>query len=187
MRPIGRLPTSPRKMRATGRLNGAKPIKPPHSASATSTPCIGNAPSHPMTTSPMLTGTNSATVIQSMPSMKLVRLTNHKQASSSSARSTHHGSTGTTRSSEGRPASTIPTANACRTSRGATPMLRTSSQAPTAAMNAAAAKTRPSEPGSNDGSGPIARAPAATAIVAAMTAMPPPCGVDLRCDERALG
>ena len=37
-RPIGRLPTSPRKMRATGRLNGAKPIKPPHSASATTTP-----------------------------------------------------------------------------------------------------------------------------------------------------
>ena len=107
-----------------------------------------------MTTSPTLTGTNSATVIQSMPSMKLVRLTNHRQASSSSARSTHHGSTGTTRSSAGRPASTMPTASACRTSRGATSMRPDIvGQAPTAAMNAVAAKTSQSEPGSNDGSG----------------------------------
>ena len=66
-----------------------------------------------MSASPMVIGTNSATVIQSMPSMKLVRLTNQRQASSSSARSIHHGSIGTTRSSAGRLASMMPTANVC--------------------------------------------------------------------------
>ncbi len=50
----------------------------------------------------MVIGTNSATVIQSMPSMKFVRLTNQRHASSSSARSIHHGSIGSTRKSAGR-------------------------------------------------------------------------------------
>ena len=136
----------------------------------------------------MVIGTNSATVIQSMPSMKLVRLTNHRQASSSSARSTHHGSSGTTRSSAGK----------ARDHDGDGERLQQKPRrhldgpdivgAPTTAMNAAAANTSQSEAGSNAGSfRPIATAPAATPMVAAMTAMPPPCGVDLRCDERALG
>ena len=61
--------------------------------------------------------------------MKFVRLTNQRQASSSSARSIHHGSIGTTRNSAGRLASMMTTASACSSSRGATSMVQMSSTA----------------------------------------------------------
>ena len=47
----------------------------------------GAAPIRPSSTTPAVTGTTSATVIQSMPSMKFTRLTNQTPPSSSSARS----------------------------------------------------------------------------------------------------
>ena len=124
-----------------------------------------------------------------MPSMKLVRLTNHRHASSSSARSIHHGSIGTTRKLGRKACDHDADGERLQQQAAARPrcVRRSSARLRPAAMNAVAANTRPSDAGSNDGSSRIARAPAATAIVAAMTAMPPPCGVDLRCDERALG
>ena len=72
------------------------------SASATTTAVRRQRAEQPDQRRPTVTGTTSATVIQSMPSMKFVRLTNHRHASSSSARSIHQGSIGTTRSSAGR-------------------------------------------------------------------------------------
>ena len=52
----------------------------------------GGAPSvKPSSTTPAVTGTTSATVIQSMPSMKLTRLTNQTPPSRSSARSSDRG------------------------------------------------------------------------------------------------
>src|SRR5256885_473122 len=182
--PIGRLPTSPRKICATGLLNGAKPINPPQSATATTTPCAGSAPRYPMNTSPTVIGTNSATVIQSMPSMKLVKLTNQRHASSSSARSIHHGNIGTTRNSAGRLASMKPTATVCSRRRGATSIVQRSSAAPTSDKNTVAANTSQSDAGSLR---LMVAALAATASAAMITAIPPPCGVDWRWDDREFG
>ena len=94
--PIGRLPTSPRKIFATGRLNGENPSSAPHSAAATMVVDAGISPSQPSRTTAAVTGTASATVIRSSPSMKLTRLTNQRPASRSRARSIQSGSAGTT-------------------------------------------------------------------------------------------
>ena len=82
---------SPIKRRATGLLNGAKPSIAPLSASATTSAAGGSAPSAPMIATPAVIGTTSATIIQSMPSMKLTRLMNHTVPTSRMARSTQSG------------------------------------------------------------------------------------------------
>jgi hypothetical protein len=65
---------------------------------------------------------------------------------------------------------------------------RTSSNAPTTANSAAAAVSTSNWPPSFCGNaGDRPAAPQTTASVAATTAMPPPCGVGSRCDERAFG
>ena len=124
---------------------GAKPIIAPPSASATIMASRGSAPIKPNSTRPAVTGTTSATVIQSMPSMKLVRLTNQSMARPSSARSSQEGRNGMARNSSGSAASTIATATACKTSRGITAIERTSSIAPTTAMKTVAARTSHTE------------------------------------------
>ena len=82
-----------------------------------------------------MTGTSSATVIQSMPSMKLVRLTNHRQAMSRSTRSIHQGSIGSTRRCRGKLARIRIVQSVCRKRRGATSTVQMSSAAPTSAMH----------------------------------------------------
>ena len=67
---------------------------PPSSASATSTAVAGAAPIRPSNATAAVTGTTSATVIQSMPSMKLTRLTNHTPPTSRIANSSVRGSCG---------------------------------------------------------------------------------------------
>src|SRR6185437_561575 len=184
-KPIGRLPTSPRNNRATGLLKGAKPIIAPPSASAATVASRGSAPMIPKSTRPAVTGTTSATVIQSMPSMKFTRLTNQSKARPSSARSSQKGNGGTSRSSPGSATMTIVTAAACRNSRGRTAMVRTSSTAPTTATTTVAVRTshRAELP-----MPPIRKeVPVTTTNVAAITAKPPPCGVGTLCDDRALG
>ena len=78
--PIGKLPMSPMNSRATGRLKGAKPSIAPLSARATMSASGGSAPRAPINATPTVIGTTSATIIQSIPSMKLTRLTNHRAA-----------------------------------------------------------------------------------------------------------
>ena len=90
-------------------------------------------PKTPNRTIAPVTGTISATVIQSMPSMKLTRLTSHTPPRSRQARSIHHGRTGRTRTSLGSAAITAPTAMNCSTSRSAAGNVRRSSMAPTKA------------------------------------------------------
>ncbi len=67
-----------------------------------------------------MSGTISATVIQSRPSMKLTRLTNQTPAMTSSARSSHQGRNGVIWKSAGRMAITIATATNWTSRRGAT-------------------------------------------------------------------
>ena len=122
----------------------------------------GAAPVMPSSTTPAVTGTTSATVIQSMPSMKLTRLTNQTPPSSSSARSSGQGSCGTTRNSAGSAAITIPTARICMSRRGAGPSPRMSSIAPTSASSTAASAEReqlrsPARPGDDADAEPGAR------------------------------
>ena len=71
------------------------------SGAAVSVASGGNAPKAPASARPAATGTTSATVIQSMPSMKFTRLMNQRAASSISTRSPHTGSMGARRTSSG--------------------------------------------------------------------------------------
>ena len=80
---------------------------------------------------------------------------------------------------------TAVTASAWSASRGTTPSGRMSSAAPTHAMTTAAPKTATS--GVAGETARLNRPNAVAAMVAAMTAMPPPCGVGVRCDDRAFG
>jgi hypothetical protein len=136
-----------------------------------------------------VTGTTSATVIQSMPSMKLVRLMNQIPARRINPRSIHQGSIATRRSSAGSAAITMPTATPCRRRRdsGVRPLM--SSTAPTTASSAAAAVSARNWLVSlvENALVEIAQPAQATVNVAMMTAAPPPCGVASRCDERAFG
>ena len=159
----------------------------PHSTVATTVAPGGSAPASPKAASAAVTGTTSATVIQSMPSMKLTRLTNQMPASSRHARSSHHGMTGKMRSAAGSAAITMATAAACKTSRGTTSSGRMSSVTPTMARPSTAASVTASCRGSPNSPGAKTSAPATTIMVVAITAMPPPCGVGAKCDERALG
>jgi len=118
--------------------------------------------------------------------MKLTRLTNHRIATSRAARSSQYGSSGTIRRSSGSATSTAAAAAICSTSRGSTEIGRRSSTAPMAARKTAPASTTATLEG--PGSDPLARfARATTATVAAMIAIPAPCGVGTEWEERALG
>ncbi len=77
-------------------------------------------PSSPTAAIAALTGTTSATVIQSSPSMKFTRFTNHNPPMTSAARSIHQGRNGTTRISSGSAKTTVATASACSRKRGTT-------------------------------------------------------------------
>src|SRR5215467_6163177 len=98
-----------------------------------------------MTPSAKVMGTASATVIQSSPSMKFTRLTNHSVPINSKMRSLHHGSIGSKRNSDGNVASTAATAQLCSTSRGAAAIGRLSARAPMAAIRSTAAEITTSD------------------------------------------
>ena len=94
-----------------------------------------------------------------------------------------HGARGAMRSSVGNATRTAMIAAACIKRRGVTGTVRKSSAMPTIARKTAAAKTSHAP-----ATGPPRNATGcAVTIVAVMTAMPPPCGVGMVCDERALG
>ena len=117
--------------------------------------------------------------------MKLTRFTNHRPASNSKPRSSQSGQAGTIRKLSGAARITAATANPCSSSRGTTGMEWTSSAKPTAAMNSVAPKTAT---GIFISAAPAnAMAVTAAISVAAITAMPPPCGVGIRWEERAFG
>jgi hypothetical protein len=88
-----------------------------------------------------VTGTNSAIVIQSMPSMKLTRFTNHTPPMNRPARSTKNGIDGMIRSVSGSDAITASTATHCTTRRTPSGTDRMSSIAPMTASNAVAKLT----------------------------------------------
>src|SRR5262249_30814937 len=133
-------------------------------------------------------GTVSATVIQSIPSMKLVRLTNQTPPRRRPARSIHHGSAGRTRESAGMKVSTRPTAAHCSARRRPTGSGRMSSMAPAVASTSAAIVSARNSLGGPGTVMPKSAAPSqAAANVAMITAAPPPCGVGSRCEERAFG
>ena len=159
----------------------------PNNANATTVACSGNAPRNPSATRPPLTGTTSATVIQSMPSMKLTRLTNQIVPMNSRNRSIHHGKNVAMRRSWGRAAITMTAASACSSRRGATGIRWVSAPIPTATSNAVAASTQSKWMVLSESTLRVDSTNAkVTPMVAAITAMPPPCGVALTCDERAL-
>src|SRR5262249_12337100 len=122
-----------------GLLNGAKPRRAPHNASATDPASGGAAPNTAKTKMLVADGTASATVIQSMPSMKLTRLTNHSPATISPARSIAIGTTGTARSSAGIVHTVSVTATACTARRHIGAIGNISSTAPTTVKSATAA------------------------------------------------
>src|SRR6516162_10224554 len=93
-----------------------------------------------MTASATVIGTASTTVIQSRPSMKFTRLTNHNVPTSSKMCSHHQGKSGSSCSSGGNVASAAVTAKLCSTSRGAAVTGYLSAIAPTAAISSTAAK-----------------------------------------------
>ena len=132
-------------------------------------------------------GTTSTTVIQSMPSMKLTRFTNQSIARNIRARSTHQGRIEKICKSGGSIATTTSTAMACNSSRGKASSGRMSSVTPTKASAITLANTTASRNGSPKEAGVNTAAAAIAIVVAAITAMPPPCGVGWRCEERALG
>jgi hypothetical protein len=132
-----------------------------------------------------VTGTVSATVIQSRPSMKLTRLTNHRPASSRIARSIQSGQPGTSLRLSEAVKMMMATAAPCSNSRGGTAIDLMSSAKPVTAMNSVAAKIA-SGIFSSGAPVPIMMAAVASSV-AAITAMPAPCGVGTRCDERAFG
>src|SRR5437773_6289299 len=145
----------------------------------------GNSPNHPSTTIGAVIGTTSATVIQTSPSMKLTRFTNQRPASNSRPRSIQSGQAGTILTSPGIVKRIVPTATACSISRGSTGMDLTSSANPTMAMNSDAAKIAVTT-FKFTASAYAVMAPATTRVVP-ITAMPAPCGVGIRCDDRAFG
>ena len=79
--------------------------------------------------------------------MKLTRLTNQSPPMVNSRRSIQIGMNGATRSSSGKAKITSATLNACRKKRGATPIGRMSSAAPTAAITITAARRASSDAG----------------------------------------
>src|SRR5262249_11099163 len=169
----------------TGRLDGAKPSIAPHSAAAISVTWGATQPLRPRMTIAAVTGTASATVIQSSPSMKLTRLTNQTPANRNNARPIQTEHAGTILKSAGADKTRTPTAIACKKSLGKTGIGLMSSTRPTAAMNS-------DEPNSATGirrSAVLAEVMAtpAAASVAARTPIPAPWGVGTRCDERAFG
>ena len=87
-----------------------------------------------------MTGTASATVIQSSPSMKLTRFTNQRPASKSRPRSIQSGQVATILTVSGVVKRTAATAAPCSNSRGSTGIDLMSSANPTTAMNSVAAK-----------------------------------------------
>jgi hypothetical protein len=132
-RPIGRLPTSPKKSRATGLLNGAKPKIAPSSAAAKSVAGNSSSPATPRSVMALVAGTNSATVIQSIPSMKLTRLTNHRPPRNRQPRSIHRGRGGRICQSAGSAAMIAATTMHCIARRDVACSDRISSIAPMAA------------------------------------------------------
>ena len=114
--------------------------------------------------------------------MKLTRLTNQRPASSRKARSIQSGQAGMMRRSAGATKRIAPTATACSNRRGSTGMDLMSSAIPTSAMKKVA-------PNSTTGAGKPSTTAAVplTASAADITAMPAPCGVGTRCEERAFG
>ena len=96
----------------------------------------------PNSESAAATGNTSATVIQSMPSIKLTRFTNQMPLISMRVRSSHQGNCDTMRSPEGNVAITMATATACSKSRGKASSGRMSSVTPTAASPIVHAKMR---------------------------------------------
>lgn len=153
----------------------------PHSAAATSAAGRDNSPSHPSSSSAAVTGTTSATVIRSSPSMKFTRFTNHIPASRITPRSSASGNAGTMRAVSGAVNTTVPTAAACSTSRTSTGSDLMSSANPTSAI----ATVAPTSAGGIATSAKLPQADA-TSRVAEITAMPAPCGVGMRCEDRAL-
>jgi hypothetical protein len=182
---MGRLPTSPRNIFATGRLNGAKPSVAPQSAAAMSAVDNGSCPEKPISTSAAVIGITSATVIQSSPSMKFTRLTNQSAASSSKPRSIQRGRSGVICSVGGRANRIAAILTACSSSRGVTEIGRRSSIAPMVAIRIVA-------PNSTHSAGVaeterLAIEHPATSSATDITAMPAPCGVGTLWDDRAFG
>src|SRR5580692_7119542 len=147
----------------------------------------GKYPSAPKTASAAVIGTTSATVIQSRPSMKLTRLTNHSPPTINTKRSIQSGMNGALRKVSGKVQITSATLSACSRKRGATPIGRMSSATPTAAIRITATRSGNKDVKVAAAGADQQRAPAAAMIVAATTAAPPPCGVGTVCDERAFG
>ena len=80
----------------------------------------GSGPSKPITARAAAIGTTSAAVIQSRPSMKFTRLTNHRPPITSALRSTGNGRAGNTRNPGGSTKMTAATASVCTNRRHAT-------------------------------------------------------------------
>src|SRR5262249_664029 len=102
-------------------------------------------------------------------------------------RSNHQAANGKTRRSVGSADSTTATASACKSNRGIASSGRKSSVTPTSVRKIVDVKTTTS---SSDQLGSWRRnklAAHTTIVVATMTAIPPPCGVGSRCDDRAFG
>ncbi len=115
--------------------------------------------------------------------MKLTRFTNQTPASRMRPRSSASGSAGTMRAVSGRGEHDRADGSAaCSTSRTSTGSDTMSSANPTSAISTVA-------PTSAGGIATLAQAAQAeaTSSVAAITAMPAPCGVGMRCEERAFG
>jgi hypothetical protein len=127
-------------------------------------------------------GTTSDTVIRSSPSMKLTRFTNQTPASRMTARSSASGRAGAIRNPSGAMNTIAATAPACSTSRSNTGSDMMSSANPTSAIKTLAATSAGGIVAFVHG----ARSDA-TRSVAAITAIPAPCGVGMRCEERAFG
>ncbi len=159
----------------------------PHKASATKVAASGRAPSRPNTASPALSGTISATVIQSSPSMKLTTFTSQTPPTRMTPRSSHHGSPGETRISAGRVEITVATAAICRIRRGIASIGLRSSTIPTTARPTVAAAIIESRGKSSLCRGRKMITAEATRSVAAITATPAPCGVGIVWDDRIFG
>ncbi len=140
-----------------------------------------------MATAPVI-GTASATVIQSMPSMKFTRLTNHTPSRTRQARSIQSGSVDASRVSAGSSTTTRPTASNCTSRRGAGESVWMSSSKPISVSNPMAAVSVDSKVSVPAGNGPASAAASHVTInVASTTPRPPPWGVGSRCDERSTG
>ncbi|MHC2735112.1 hypothetical protein ACVMFA_000873 [Bradyrhizobium liaoningense] len=114
--------------------------------------------------------------------MKLTRFTNQTPARTMRPRSSASGSAGTMRAVSGAVNTTAPTQAACSTSRTSMGSDFMSSANPTSAISTVA-------PISTGGIATFAQTAQseATIRVAPITAMPAPCGVGMRCEDRAFG